>query len=165
MLDERFCVFNGGWVQVLAAEHTGNFHNVLLGVKDFDLGERFNLIVGLEHPQVMVSMGSHLRQVGNGDYLNGMGDIGHHLTDHACHISAHACVNLVKDDAWQLHVASDDSLDAEHYARDFSSRSRVLDRHGLLVLVECHHEVNGIGTGGCEVCGVELDIKGEVFHA
>ena len=60
----------------------------------------------------MVAVGCHLGQVGDCDDLNGACDVGHHFADHVGDVTAHARIHLVKDDARQLDVASNDGLNA-----------------------------------------------------
>ena len=64
---------------------------------------------------MVVTVSSDLGQVGDGDDLDGTGNVGHHLANHVGHVTAHAGVHLIKDDAGQLHVTGDDCLYAQHY--------------------------------------------------
>ncbi len=104
----------------------------------------------LEDLEMSVSLGCHLRQMGDDKHLHVDTHVAHHCAHFICYLTRHAGVDLVKDNSGQIHFSGEDGLEAQHHPRHFAARSHICEGLHTSVLVEGTEKLHIVLPGRSE---------------
>ena len=129
---------------IVTGEHTSQLHHALFLREHLHFRQRG--VVVLEHQDVLVGEGCHLRQVGHHQHLHVPGEHCQAATNLDGGLAAHARVDFVKDECGHGVHFGEHHFESEHHAGELAAGCTLAERAGHGGAVGCQHEGDGVAA-------------------
>jgi hypothetical protein len=158
--EELAGVIEAGGAFGVAAEHASELPDPVMTVQALERGSAGTAAVILDDEEVVVSAGSDLWEVGDGENLVVLGHVLELGPDPNGNPSTDARVDLIEDEGGHGIDASQDGLEGEHDAGELAAGGDPGEGAGFEAAVHCHQELDALAAVGAGL-GESLEIHPE----